>query len=168
MDQLKTIDKKVKFLRFLYVTITLSLILVWGQSCIGKEQSAVSSDIVVEMIKPIDELEPGYRSSEGWTYVELSTYVRKMAHVIEYALVGFQLMCILLLKGKNRVTDYINCVFAGMFIGLIDETIQIFSGRGSEIGDIWIDLAGVSLGIGTAFLGRIIVARRASRKSTAH
>ena len=157
-----------KLLVLLYITFTLSMILVWGQSCISKEESTVSSDMVVEMIKPIDELEPGYRSENGWTYVELSTYVRKFAHVIEYAAVSFQLMCIFLLKGKRKLTWYINCAFIVMLIALIDETIQIFSNRGSEIGDIWIDMAGCALGIGVAFIiGTIVIKKQAKKNKLA-
>lgn len=158
-------DKVKKLLVVLYITFTLSMIFVWGQSCINKEESRVSSDAVVEMIKPIDELEPGYRSENGWTYDELSTYVRKFAHVIEYAAVSFQLMCIFLLKGRRKLVWYINCAFIIMLIALIDETIQIFSNRGSEIGDIWIDLAGSALGIGVAFIIGTIVMKKQARKA---
>ncbi len=154
-----------KLLIVLYITFTLSMIFVWGQSCISREESRVSSDVVVEMIKPIDELEPGYRSENGWTYTELSTYVRKFAHVIEYAAVGFQLMCIFLLKGRRKLVWYINCAFIIMLIALVDETIQIFSNRGSEIGDIWIDLAGSALGIGVAFIIGTIVMKKQAKKA---
>ena len=156
--------KGKKLLIFLYITFTLSLILVWGQSCINRTDSRVTSDVVVEMIKPIDELEPGYRSDKGWTYDELSTYVRKFAHVIEYAALSFQLMCIFLLKGKRKLTWYINCAFTIMFIALVDETIQLFSNRGSEVGDIWIDMGGNALGILAAFIIGTIVIKKAQNK----
>lgn len=152
--------KSKKLLIVLYITFTLSLGLVWGQSCISKEESTVTSDIVVEMITPIDELEPGYRSENGWTYVQLSEVVRKLAHVAEYFAVAFQLMCIFLLKGKNKLVNYINCLFCAMFIALVDETIQLFSNRGSEVRDIWIDLAGTVGGILAAFLIGVIVRKR--------
>lgn len=157
-------DRKKKVLIFFYITFTISLVLVWGQSCFSREDSRVSSDIVVEMIKPIDQLETGYRSETGWTYTELSTYVRKFAHVIEYAALSFQLMCIFLLKGKRKLVWYINCTFMIMLIALIDETIQIFSNRGSEIGDIWIDLAGNALGLLAAFIIGTIVIKKAQKK----
>ena len=153
-------DKKIVLLRILYVTLAISMILVWGQSCINKTESRESSDAIVEMIKPIDQLEEGYRSPNGMTYVELSTYVRKAAHVIEYAAVGFQIMAILLLKKKKELKVAINVLFLGGLIGLVDETIQIFSERGSEVGDIWIDMAGILVGIlGARFIGWIVEKR---------
>lgn len=154
-----------KLLIFLYITFTLSMIFVWGQSCINRQDSRNSSDMVVEMIKPIDELEPGYRSENGWTYDELSTYVRKAAHVIEYAGLSFQLMCIFLLKKKRKLTWYVNCSFIIMLVALIDETIQIFSNRGSEISDIWIDMAGNALGIAVAFIIGTIVIKKQAKKA---
>ncbi|MBR5178604.1 MAG: VanZ family protein [Lachnospiraceae bacterium] len=157
-------ERKKKVLIFFYITFTISLILVWGQSCFSREDSRVSSDIVVEMIKPIDELETGYRSENGWTYTQLSTYVRKFAHVIEYAALSFQLMCIFLLKGKRKLVWYVNCTFMIMLIALIDETIQIFSNRGSEIGDIWIDIAGNALGLLAAFIIGTIVIKRSQKE----
>ena len=139
-----------RLLKVLYVTTVITLMFIWGQSCISKSESTVSSDIVVEMIKPIDELEPGYRSPNGWTYTELSTVVRKLAHVIEYAALSFQLMCIMLLKKKGSIKITLNCLFGVVLIALTDETIQLFSERGSEIGDVWIDAAGTVLGIAAA------------------
>ena len=162
-------EKGKKLLIFLYVTLTLSLIAVWGQSCISKEESTVTSDAVVEIITPIDQLEPGYRSENGWTYVQLSEFVRKLAHVVEYIAVSFQLMCIFLLRGRKKLFDYINCLFCGMLIALIDETIQLFSNRGSEIRDIWIDLLGCLIGIlGAFFVGWMVRRSRIKRIKAGH
>jgi VanZ family protein len=52
-----------------------------------------------------------------------------------------------------------------MLIALIDETIQIFSNRGSEIGDIWIDMAGNALGIAAAFIIGTIVIKKQAKKA---
>ncbi|MBR4343074.1 MAG: VanZ family protein [Lachnospiraceae bacterium] len=149
-----------RLLKVLYVTTAVTLLLIWGQSCISKSESTVSSDIVVEMIKPIDELEQGYRSENGWTYVELSTVVRKLAHVVEYAALSFQLMCILLLKKKGSIKVSFNCLFGIVLVALTDETIQLFSDRGSEIRDVWIDMAGAVLGVAVAHAIGYLVRRK--------
>ena len=39
----------------------------------------------------------------------------------------------------------------------LDETLQIFTGRGTLVSDIWIDLIGVVIGIG---LGKAILERK--------
>ena len=58
----------------------------------------------------------------------------------------------------------LDCAFIIMLIALIDETIQIFSNRGSEIGDIWIDMAGNALGIAAAFIIGTIVIKKQAKK----
>ena len=145
-----------KMLRILYCTLTLSLIAVWGQSCMNKTESAVYSDMVIDTVAPVDELKEGGEAEYG-EYMRLNAIVRKAAHVIEYALVGFQVMCILFLRKKTKIRDYITCVYIGLTVALVDETIQIFSSRGPLILDLWIDLGGIVVGIGVALLIRLIV-----------
>lgn len=158
-------DKKTILLRLLYITFAVTLLVVWGQSTLSKSDSSVQSDFIIEMIEPIDQLEPGYTSEVGWTYVELSTLVRKLAHVVEYAGLIFQLMCIMLLQGRKSWKDYLNCFFAGMFVALVDETIQIFSNRGSLVSDIWVDLGGITFGILCAGLLGLIVRKQNAKKA---
>lgn len=147
-------DKKRRLLRILYITFSLSLIIVWGQSTISKADSKTESDTFVELVRRIRNIKP--ESFDDVTYSSISTLVRKVAHVIEYSVLMLQLMWIFLLRGKNRKTDYINCIFIGMLIALTDETIQIFANRGSLVSDVWIDMAGIVIGIGAARLVRAI------------
>lgn len=65
--------------------------------------------------------------------------VRKLAHIFEYAAVGL-LLCLSTDGSTKRVL--IGC----LIIAFLDETIQIFSGRGALIADVWIDLLGASIG----------------------
>lgn len=41
----------------------------------------------------------------------------------------------------------------------IDETIQIFTGRGSQLQDVWLDFAGFSVGLLAVLLVRSLVLR---------
>lgn len=168
-------------LKILYVTFTISLLLVWGQSCLNKAESQSYSDVFVDMITPIDQLEidENHSNADWWEYVHVEAFVRKSAHVIEFGAVGFQLMCITLLrkKRKNETTNsighqnnkkellqlVINCLAIGIFIGLIDETVQIFSSRGSLVSDVWVDALGIVLGIGFALLIAKIYLKRANK-----
>lgn len=74
------------------------------------------------------------------------TLLRKLAHVTEYALIGIFASLTLLqtrLKTPWAFVLWLLC----LFIALVDETIQIFSGRGPAIVDVWIDGAGAALGM---------------------
>ena len=148
--------KKALLLKILYVTLGLTLVMVWGQSCLNKAESTVNSDAVVGLISPVEELKNG-TPAEVEHYDRLTAVVRKIAHVVEYAVVGFQMMCILYLWGRQRIKDCVMCLYGGLTVALIDETIQIFAERGPLISDLWIDMGGTALGIGMAALIRHIV-----------
>lgn len=155
---------KKRILTILYITLALSLIAVWGQSCLSKEASTVNSDMVVGIIseEPVEEMKNG-SAEEFLHYDRMAAVVRKIAHVIEYAVVGFQIMCILYLWGRMSIKDHVVCLYAGLTIALIDESIQILSKRGPLVSDLWIDLGGIILGAGAAFLVKTIIRRTGKR-----
>ena len=74
--------------------------------------------------------------------------LRKLAHLSEFALLGFLLsQCF-----RVRVT---RPLLAGLLCALCDETVQLFvPGRSGEVRDLWIDFAGVALGVGLVYLLR--------------
>lgn len=77
--------------------------------------------------------------------------VRKLAHVTEYAMLGFFLMLCLRVYTGHFVRHISWPLFLGLLTALSDETIQTrFSGRSAELRDVWIDSLGLCLGIGGA------------------
>ena len=77
---------------------------------------------------------------------EVSTHlVRKIAHVSEFLLLAL-LVCAYL---KGRVIKGFYVCFT---VAFLDESIQLLSGRGSLISDVWVDLIGVVLGAAMASL----------------
>lgn len=72
------------------------------------------------------------------------TLLRKLAHFGEYAVLGW-LLTGALYRAKNFLL--LEPLAAGLFLALCDETLQLFvAGRGSQVRDIWIDLAGITTG----------------------
>ena len=72
------------------------------------------------------------------------TLLRKLAHFGEYAVLGW-LLTGALYRAKNFLL--LKPLAAGLFLALCDETLQLFvAGRGSQVRDIWIDLAGITTG----------------------
>ena len=53
-----------------------------------------------------------------------------------------------------------------MMISFVDETIQLFSNRGSLVSDIWIDIAGSVLGMIMAYVLEIIILAVKKKKQT--
>lgn len=75
--------------------------------------------------------------------------LRKMAHVFEYFILG-------LLVSRNvdsNVRGWEHRAEGICFVtAFLDESIQVFSGRGALVTDVWIDLGGAILGIAVYWL----------------
>lgn len=129
------------------LTVAL-LAFIWIHSMMPPEQSGEESWwVMVYIVQPV----VSFITSGRATVTE--HFVRKLAHFSEYAAYAFVM------------TLYIRCLRSDMRRGqgaprrmllrvplwcwmtaFIDETIQIFSGRGPAIVDVWIDLSGACLG----------------------
>ena len=77
--------------------------------------------------------------------------VRKLAHVIEFCILSIVIM--LCLKKSIRAC------YAGFILAFIDESLQVVTGRGALITDVWIDLIGVIVGVG---IGCVLIKVRKS------
>lgn len=122
-------------------TILLLLVLgfIWGQSCAGAKKSTGESRFVTEhIVQPAVRAVAGERAADFFT----DELVRKLAHVAEYTVLGFILGLLL----RNKKPRFWLTVLLGLAVAFLDETVQIFTGRGSALVDIWIDLIGVTLG----------------------
>lgn len=91
--------------------------------------------------------------------------VRKLAHLSEFCLLGF--LSTLTLRAYAPAWRGLLCrpLLGGLLTACLDETIQLFRpGRASSVVDVWIDFAGVCLGLGAAALllalGRAIRRRK--------
>ena len=80
---------------------------------------------------------------------EVSHYmIRKAAHFTEHMILGTCFLVTLRAYTKNIFRNICNVLFAGLFVPVIDEFIQLFiDGRGGEIKDVIIDFSGVLTGV---------------------
>lgn len=68
-----------------------------------------------------------------------------IAHLFEYGLLGAQCaLYVFIFVGKRRAATLLSFGLVHM-IALLDETLQIFSGRVSDVADIWLDIIGYAL-----------------------
>ena len=116
----------------LIITAVLILISIWMHSIIAENSSyAESLWFTDSVINPII------------TYFGLAPVdkdlIRKAAHILEFFL--FSLFTAILWKGKP-----VRNLYTGLTVALLDETIQVFTGRGGLVTDIWIDMIGVGIG----------------------
>ena len=101
---------------------------------VGKEDSASLSRTVTAWLNGI-----GIPVTEH--------FVRKSAHFCEFGLLGCELMLLFWLRSGVRFQNLCNAAFAALLAAVTDETIQIFSGRGSQVQDVVLDFSGALTGI---------------------
>ena len=70
--------------------------------------------------------------------------VRKIAHAVEFCV----LAVIISMAWKKPLRSF----YAGFTLAFRDESLQVVTGRGAAITDIWIDLIGVGIGTLVAWL----------------
>lgn len=130
--------KQLRSKRILTAVILFTLAVIWGHSLLGREASSEESSFVMDLLTPLLEVVVG----KGNVTEHL---VRKLAHFCEFFVYGIELQLFFALS-KSRKNAFLLALSHGLFTALVDETIQIFSGRGPMIQDVWLDLSGVAVG----------------------
>ncbi len=128
--------KKKKLLRaILLILIVCTIAFIWGNSLLGKEASGQQSGWVREFLQNVADL-LGLR-------VTVDEYVvRKLAHFLEFFLLGLEVAWFGVCKHKPDRRDLVDMFAAVFTVAFLDETWQIFSGRGPAIADMWLDISG--------------------------
>jgi VanZ family protein len=158
--RLKENDREVSLLKkTVIVIIILTLALIWGQSVLSREQSSKESSWVYERFEAFMRFIVG---------PELATEIllRKVAHFSEFFLLSAEAMILCILLGKKTPGGITAVFLLSNFCALLDETIQIFSGRGSLVSDVWIDTAGAVSGmLFVLFVSAVIESLKEERMS---
>ena len=137
-----------------YLLIAVTLGFIWGNSIKSRSESKLLSLGVLRWIRPLLGV---IFSPENVT----DHLVRKLAHFTEFGMLGAELILLTALMRKLRVWTVLNCLLAGLSVAVIDETVQIFSARGSQAIDVLLDFGGVVAGAAFALLiGWIFSANR--------
>lgn len=120
------------------------------------------TDKVVENVKPLkDAIEQEKVNKE-----DVHEGVRKIAHVLEYALLGAELMALLLLIASAEPMRYlIYVLFFGIALGVCDESVQKLTDRTSSTTDVMIDFGGLCIGIALAYFAFAVIRLIIKRKS---
>lgn len=132
--------------------ITITLLYIWNNSLQSTTWSNEQSSKVLVIIEEVFNTPP--LDTE-----EAQHIVRKAAHVLEFALLGFEMALLLYLTWKMRRQNLVAVLFIGLVSAVTDETIQIFSQRGSQVVDIWIDFAGFITGVGIGLIAYALFCR---------
>ena len=127
-------NQKARLRLLLRLVLIATLCFIWSNSLVGKEGSASLSRTVTAWLNGI-----GIPVTEH--------FVRKSAHFCEFGLLGCELMLLFWLRSGVHFQNLCNAAFAALLSAVTDETIQIFSGRGSQVQDVVLDFSGALTGI---------------------
>lgn len=144
-----TEKRKAKLRQFLRLILIVTLCVIWGNSLLGKEESASLSGGITAWLRSI-----GIPVTDH--------FVRKSAHFCEFGLLGCELTLLFWLRSGASLQNSCNAAFGALLSAVTDETIQIFSGRGSQVQDVVLDFSGALVGI---LFVSLVIRRIEKRKS---
>ena len=149
--------KQKTWIVIISIIIVANIVFIWGNSLKSRSESQLLSLGVLQFIRPFLD---AIFSPENVT----DHLVRKLAHFTEFGALGVEFVLLTILLKKVRLQSILNCLFAGLIVALTDETIQLFSARGSQVSDVWLDFSGVVTGVMIVWLVFALV--NATKKSS--
>lgn len=142
-----------KKIYILNTILVLLLCFIWGHSMMSADASSEESGTWAAFLIPILKNIVGEK-------LATEHLVRKMAHFSEYAVFGFVMAIRMKQTRKLDIKMIARSEEASFITAFIDESIQVFSGRGPMITDVWIDSCGAFTGILVATIILLISDRR--------
>lgn len=146
-------NKKKIFTVLLIVLTVFTIFFIFSNSMESIPESKEKSEGVLELLKPI--LEPVFGEENLTDHL-----VRKMAHLVEFFLLGTELCGLCLLFNRPMAFS----MLGGLIIALSDETIQLVYERGSQVQDVWLDFSAVITAALLTLLLKKILTRRGKHK----
>lgn len=164
MIQSEAVRLKIKNKRVLIIWLTLSaiwMIIIFLFSAQTGEQSESQSGFIVDLVK---KLIPFPLSDDG--IVILSFVIRKLAHFMEYAVLGFfYIMTIMALDKFVRMKLEISTLLC-LIYAMSDEFHQSFvGGRAPAVRDVLIDTAGGLFGGLAGLLAVYLIMKKRGSKN---
>lgn len=119
----------------LIILIVCTIAFIFNNSLMPPDESGEQSSAVAGLIEKIF---PAHTSLGAF----IQKYIRKIAHFAEYGLLGIEIALYVIFYSENKHKSALINTLTPFAVGFADETIQIFSGRGPQIVDVWIDASG--------------------------
>lgn len=132
-------SKAKRFLSIiLVVLIVLTVIFIWRNSAMSREQSSQMSNSLLEWLRPSAEF--------MGIFFKDDVLLRKLAHLLEYAALGVELAVLAFVNDRKKLCNIIYCVALCVAIAAVDEIIQLNVGRNGHIHDVMLDTFGAVCG----------------------
>ena len=138
---MKTAKKQRTILSVLAAVTVLITLFIWSNSLKDSKHSTSASDTVIDLMQPV--LGSICKDTEKQSF-----FVRKLAHVSEFAALGISVAFL-----HRKYTQYTLhesfygfAAFYGLATAVTDEFIQSFSDRSDSVRDVLIDFSGYLIG----------------------
>lgn len=127
-----------------FILILIMVILILGLSFFNSSSSNVASIKIASIIaKVLHRL-----GEDGNSVSTINLILRKLAHFMEYLVLTILLSIGFLNTVKKQGYAFLFSAITAGFVSLIDEVfIQSFSGRNSNLFDIFVDFMGIGAGL---------------------
>ena len=135
----------------LLLTIFLTLLFIFGNSLASREESQEISDQVNQVVGEVITVVTGKEDSAVEDF--FAEYHRKIAHFLEFAFLGLQVALLLHFSNRRHFSYLVSGALFSFAVASVDEGIQMFTGRGDQVLDIFIDVGGYL----TAYLIGVLV-----------
>lgn len=115
--------------------IFATLLFIFGNSLLPQQESAEISNGLLDKITAVIGTESAFSQF-------LILYIRKIAHFSIFSLLAIETAFFRFFLPLSRRTTLFPALFFGLSVAVIDEALQLFSGRGSTVSDVLIDFSG--------------------------
>ena len=146
-------------------TILLTLLFIFGNSLASREESEELSDKVNASVGEVIETVTGNEESSLEDF--FTKHHRKIAHFLEFAFLGLQIVLLLHFANQRSFSSLLAGALLSFAFAATDEGIQIFTGRGDQVSDIFIDAVGYLSAYFLTMLVLYLACWRKSRKMPA-
>lgn len=135
------LNRENKRTLLLVVIVFLWTAFIFSNSFVSAEDSGATSGRITAWLKPF------FDAIFGEGKIDLHFLVRKAAHLLEFCLLGILTLSLARRIGKASQRSYgAHSALFTLLVGVTDEYIQSFTGRGSQVQDVLIDFTGAMLG----------------------
>ena len=132
-------DRKMMIARVVLTVLTVAAV---AAIFYNSSQSAIES---TERSSPLTDWINGILAGFPIPFSVTESFIRKLAHFTEYAILGAMLSVTYYVYQLKIRTALISTLITGAVIATIDEIIQLFpAGRSCQISDILLDCCGVA------------------------
>ena len=141
-------SKKQKIIIIVFAALVLlATLFIFSNSLKSREDSGADSNAIVKLVEPVFDAVFGEDHQ-----IDVNLVVRKAAHLTEFCVLAVFVLNLGFSLGKVfdiRLFGY--CLFYALLVAVLDEFIQMFSGRGSAVSDVLIDFCGASIGFSITY-----------------